>query len=204
MALTIIYFCCFIFVGTADWHYLRKFSLTSSQAHKAFTLAFPAYKTNESWIAVAKYLYGDNEWKQKLNVVDDDPGVGVGVGAGAGANANVDEAVNDLLVDAGGVATIYGYLSQIVPNEGDVPTYDALNFAKKFVGSAIPDEESDDESGEEEERADELVVENDAEAKKILYDELNAAGRKRLLELLSEHVEQQYRKSPTIKDQVSI
>ena len=34
----------FIIAVTADCHYLRKFSFTSSQANKAFTLAFPAYK----------------------------------------------------------------------------------------------------------------------------------------------------------------
>ena len=45
--------------GTADWHYLRKFSLTSSQAHGAFNKAFPMYKNDESWIAVAQYMYGD-------------------------------------------------------------------------------------------------------------------------------------------------
>ena len=43
--------------GMADWHYLRKFSLTSSQAHKSFILAFPDYRTNESWVAVGRYLY---------------------------------------------------------------------------------------------------------------------------------------------------
>jgi hypothetical protein len=48
------------FPGTADWHYLRKFSLTSSQAHGCFIAAFPFFKHSEAWKSIAQYIYGDN------------------------------------------------------------------------------------------------------------------------------------------------
>ena len=44
---------------------MRKFSFTSSQAHLAFKKAFPAFKNNESFVAVAQYIYG-NDWIMKL------------------------------------------------------------------------------------------------------------------------------------------
>ena len=55
-------------IGTADWHYLRKFSFTSSQANGSFVAAFPEYQDNESWVAVARYLYGEDQWRTKLKV----------------------------------------------------------------------------------------------------------------------------------------
>ena len=54
--------------GTADWHWLRKFSLTSSQANGAFEKAFSLFNDDEDWITVAKYLYGERNYREKLLV----------------------------------------------------------------------------------------------------------------------------------------
>ena len=55
-------------IGTADWHFLRKFSFTSSQAYFSFKKAFPLFKENESWQKVAKYLWGENGWEEALGI----------------------------------------------------------------------------------------------------------------------------------------
>ena len=55
--------------GTADWHYLRKFSLTSSQSHSAFEKAIFDFKEDSNWVAVAEYLYGETEWRDKLKII---------------------------------------------------------------------------------------------------------------------------------------
>ena len=177
--------------GTADWHYLRKFSLTSSQAHKAFILAFPDYRTNESWVAVGRYLYGD-DWKEKLNVVDN---VGLeveGLEVGTGVD-DVDVGTGVGVGDEGGILTIRFYLNQIVPDEGDLPTYDALNLAKKYVGTVMPDNEGEENDEEIETNGvgGELVIGSEVEAKGVI-SELSSATRKRLFTLLAEHVEVQY------------
>lgn len=44
--------------GSADWHQLRKFSLTSSQTFESFKLAFPLFKDDNSWVHMAKYAFG--------------------------------------------------------------------------------------------------------------------------------------------------
>jgi hypothetical protein len=58
--------------GTADWHYLRKFSLTSSQANRAFLQSIVEYKDDPSWAAIALYLYG-NDWMKILNLTPATP-----------------------------------------------------------------------------------------------------------------------------------
>lgn len=44
--------------GTADWHWGRKFSLTSSHSHEAFEAAFSLFKNKCHWKIVAEYLHG--------------------------------------------------------------------------------------------------------------------------------------------------
>lgn len=58
----------FILIGTADWFWQRKFSLTSSQAHGAFLKLLPDRKDNNDWIKVATYLYGAN-WAEELGLI---------------------------------------------------------------------------------------------------------------------------------------
>ncbi|GFH62179.1 predicted protein [Chaetoceros tenuissimus] len=53
--------------GTADWFWLRKFSLTSSQAHGAFLKLLPDKKDNDDWIKVATYIYGE-DWAEVLDL----------------------------------------------------------------------------------------------------------------------------------------
>ena len=52
--------------GTADWHWLQKFSLTSSQVNGALEKVFSLFVDDEDWIAVAKYFYGEENWRDKL------------------------------------------------------------------------------------------------------------------------------------------
>ena len=52
--------------GTADWHYGRKFSLTSSQASRSFQVAFINYQMNDDWVQVARNLFGDEYYERKL------------------------------------------------------------------------------------------------------------------------------------------
>ncbi len=55
-------------IGTADWHHLRKFSFTSSQAYFAFVKAFHLFKNDESWIEVAKFIWGERDWRSALDL----------------------------------------------------------------------------------------------------------------------------------------
>ena len=66
----------FLFLGTADWHHLRRFSFTSSQAFFAFAKAFQLfYQHSHAWREVAKFLYGQN-WRNEMSLqtsaLDDD------------------------------------------------------------------------------------------------------------------------------------
>jgi len=57
----------YIFLGTLDWHLLRRFSLTSLQGNKAFLTALPNFQEEEEWKEVAIYLYGHG-WKQAAGI----------------------------------------------------------------------------------------------------------------------------------------
>ena len=46
--------------GTADWHWARRFSMTSSQTHSAMTAAYPSFKNKPHWDAVMRHLHGPN------------------------------------------------------------------------------------------------------------------------------------------------
>jgi hypothetical protein len=105
-------------LGIADWHYLRKFSLTSSQAHMAFLKAFPAYQDQMAWIEVAKYLYG-NDWKTILNVDDKSNQI------------PTDDIIGIAEDDS---CTLETYLYDIIPEEEDPTSAAALNILKTYVG----------------------------------------------------------------------
>ena len=51
--------------GTADWHYGRKFLITSSQSNASFEIAFINYQNDSNWCNVAEYLFGKNYHKGK-------------------------------------------------------------------------------------------------------------------------------------------
>jgi hypothetical protein len=42
--------------SSADWHYMRKFSLTSSQSHAAFLISFPKFGDSNHWRMVASFF----------------------------------------------------------------------------------------------------------------------------------------------------
>ena len=59
--------------GSADWHLLRKLSLTSSQSHESIKALLPDYGGNEDVVTVMKYLEGpdwalEEEEEQALTV----------------------------------------------------------------------------------------------------------------------------------------
>ena len=76
--------------GTADWHYMRKFSLTSSQGHGAFFAALPAYQDDERWIEVAVHIYGE-DWKEVLKIPPPAGQGGTGNGTDDGSSDNEEE-----------------------------------------------------------------------------------------------------------------
>ena len=137
-----------------------------------------------------------------------DLGVGVGEGEDIGAEGDGTSGGASVGVDAGGIAKIQAYLNQIEPAEDDSPTYDALKFAHKYVGTRILDNEGEDSDSDSDsddefslnERGGELIVGSESEAKRAI-NKLRASAKKRLLTLLVEHIETVYRKSPTIKHQ---
>jgi len=111
-------------IGTADWHYLRKLSLTSSQAHMAFKKAFIAYKCEPAWLAVAVYLYG-NDWRSALNITDPVPVPTAGASAAdadAGAASQEEE-------DLRHTRSVHDYVTNLpIPEEDDDVAQDALDF----------------------------------------------------------------------------
>lgn len=46
--------------GTADWHYHRKFSLTSSQANHSFKISLPNYQYSSHWKMIETYCTGQS------------------------------------------------------------------------------------------------------------------------------------------------
>ena len=123
-------------LGTADWHYLRKFSLTSSQAHIAFKKAFPAFREDESFIAVAKYMFGDENWKSSLltqqqQQQDDeqinDEQVELNNDDDSSSSINADGPLNP--------KSLFRFISEFVPDENsDTDFLVALRFIKEYVG----------------------------------------------------------------------
>ena len=71
--------------GTADWHLLRKLSLTSSQSHESIKALLPDYGNDEDVVKVMKYLEGPDWALEGAGEAadggdDDDHGVADGVG----------------------------------------------------------------------------------------------------------------------------
>ena len=169
----------FVLSGTADWHLMRKFSLTSSQAHKSFLALLPKFKENRSFIKTAEYLYGP-DWATVLNIetsaddVDSDAST---------TNGSDDDDEHDPL----NPATAREYFQNFpVPDEDDDAQRAALNFIQFYVC------DEDDEDGQ--------IVASEEEAKEEISD-LSARVKKNVLALLGNHVvHETYRRKPTAKD----
>ena len=190
--------------GTADWHYLRKFSLTSSQAHQAFVSAFPAFKDDEAWIAVAEYLYGKDTWRETLNIREDIPS------NDEEGSESEDDVQNAAQVDPLNPLTIQAYLSSYIVDEDDedaVSKMRALSFAKRYVfgdmqeeGEAMPGTDSALPSTfNQDSDAEGIVVESESDARKVIND-MNSRVRRSLITILSCQVHETYRKNTATKD----
>jgi hypothetical protein len=162
--------------GTADWHYLRKFSLTSSQAHMAFIKAFPAYQDHIAWIEVAKYLYG-NDWKTVLNVDDK-------------SNQMPTQRTNDSNVDDA-AGTLETYLYNIIPNEDDPASTAALHILKAYVGNSGNDSVDNGITH----RLKETIINSKDEADTIIR-ELSNPIRLAMIKLLLGHIKAEQHRKP--------
>ena len=136
--------------GTADWHYLRKFSLTSSQAHHAFRQAIELHQDDDAWIDVAKYLHGTRSWRSDLNLPlneqgnnndedstssnEDDAGAARDNDAAAGDDAAGDDAAGD---DAAGDDAA-GDDDDVAARDNDAATVDEV-MAAAAAADAIMD-----------------------------------------------------------------
>lgn len=192
-------------LGTADWHYMRKFSLTSSQAHRSFDAAFPAFKADADFIAIAKYLYGENDWQKTLGVVVAPPvEQPVTVNEEEGAPADQEEE------DPQAQVALFNYINSLVHDEnGGAASFQALEFLKKYIGSLEPatgqngEENENNENSENSEgvrRSQEIVAADETEAKNI-YSELSGDARRATLSILSNHVQDAtHRKKAESKD----
>ena len=127
--------------GTADWHFFRKFSLTSSQAHKAFLEAFVLFKDNTSWIAVANYLYG-KKWIEVLKINDEEE-------VAESNELDVDETGQNNEDEVDPTPTpIHSFIENyIVQEEDDQGLHGVLCKLKAFV---IPERNEGQEEEEEE------------------------------------------------------
>ena len=193
--------------------------MTSSQAHNAFVVAFPEYQEDPAWIATAKYLYGNSNWRLELLHV-------------------TDAAAELQLEDNGGAhsptrpITLHAYVQQIIPAEDDPLARRALDFLKLYVGAVdnlLNPTEDEDSTDNDENPAVSGVVENNTgsvhsssvtgsreeegeegtggekiirtlQEAKALVDGLNSSLRKVILQLLSEHVHAPFRKAATKQD----
>ena len=180
------------FTGTACWHYLRKFSLTSSQAHTAFLALIPKYKDDASFVKVAEYLYGP-EWASILKIVDDTPNNANDANV---QNETADEDATNGTDDHLNPETLKNFVKAFpIPDEDDEAQTAALNFIESYV-VVEEDEDRDDHSTEEG-----VVIESEDEAKTIVRLQLNARERKTVLDLLAGHITHDaYRKKTTTKD----
>ena len=167
------------FTGTADWHYLRKFSLTSSQTHKAFAIAIKNYKDDEAWVSAASHLYGD-DWREVLNVGPVDE-VQANEQEGNERNHNISKEEEE--EKGAGLlrpVSIQTYTSIISSNESDELKREALIFLKDYIGFTSSNNEVDESRGDNDEIGDEQegdestgkIVESQQEAK-IIVDNLN-------------------------------
>ena len=205
-------------IGTADWHWLRKFSLTSSQAHGAFVKGIQRFKDDPAWMHVARYLYGD-DWQTEL-------GITVAVDA-AGADAVSDEDSDsdsddeEDRSDPLAPMPIEDYLRAYpIPQDGDVCKIDAVCVLKRHAGvfeglPPPPDIEypfGECPSGEDEGRGvgandDEddsiegpIVCPNEDAAKEAMPT--NSHVIREMLKILGDHVHETYRKKGSRKDLV--
>jgi len=123
----------------------RKFSLTSSQAHGAVVTAFPLFQDKPAWIKVVSFMYGEENWKEALNLPD--PAV---------APAGEDNVTNDFdsvsSNDHGDEdplkpRSVREYLINFIPAEDQDFERLAMVFLKKYVlgdGDVDPTDEHND------------------------------------------------------------
>ncbi len=128
-----------ITLATADWHYMRKFSLTSSQAHSAFIAAFSEFKDEEAWISVAEYLYS-TEWRATL--LPDEESTSSDDENASGADEREDEGVATLSTNS----PLADFLNKRpIPDEDDQIGRLALDWAKRYVNPSGPEDTGNEE-----------------------------------------------------------
>ncbi len=165
---------------------MRKFSFTSSQAHHAFKAAFPQYKNDPSWIAVAECLFGVNKWKDALGIneldsIDEEE-----------EGASEDEEEGDEQHDKLNPPTLQQYLSQLGDQEEDDQA-DGLEWLRIYVNSNPCNGGGGEELAEENIQLMEGKVVADEENATTLVNALSKEQRRCISQILLDHVHPDFR-----------
>ena len=191
--------------GTHDWHMGRKFSLTSSQAHGSVIAAFPLFKDKPEWIKVVSFLYGEENWREALNIPR---------APGHASASSSDDDATSVGSNSPPTRSIQEYLGSFVPAEGNDFQRFAMIFLKKYVFSegvlAADDSDSSSDSDSDDDApslqttqdldAEGAVVASETEAKKIVAG-MRSQARREALKILALQVEHEpFRSKPSAKD----
>ena len=171
---------------------MRKFSFTSSHAHGAFKAAFPDYQHDESWIAVAKYLYGEDKWREELNLGEEQQVVEPNSEEDEnGTEENEEEETQSSKLNP---LSIQVYLSQLLENmdaNDEEEDADALDWLKIYILSNVKDGESDEAAMENVALFEGTVIDNeDAASNTVNF--LSPQQRKKVFSYLYGHVHPDY------------
>ena len=192
--------------------------MTSSQAHKAFVVAFSAFKDKPAWKAVGKYLFGPN-WREEL--LDDEEPAPTEETLAPVPDPGVATGSNDDIGDPLNPPSIQVYVANFIVPEDQEELRSAINFVKKYVFGTPRQNEDDTAAANNDESA--SSSEEDFAAGTDLPQDLNAEGytissekakaivetletrqRQAVTSILSDHVMHvQYRKNGGKRDLIA-
>ena len=146
--------------------------MTSSQAHKAFVVAFSAFKDKPAWKAVGQYLFGPN-WREEL--LDDEEPAPAEETLAPVPDPGVATGSNDDTGDPLNPPSIQVYVANFIVPEDQEELRSAINFVKKYVfGTPRQNEDDTADAANNEESA--SSSEEDFAAGTDLPQDLNAEG----------------------------
>ena len=163
------------------------------------------YKDNASWIAVAKYMYGD-QWKEILLPAPQQDEENADEGATAGGDTRTQETI-----------AIELFLHQYDDYaHDDISQIATLQFLRRYtcgfspqIGAIPSEDDSDSDDGNEDNTElsrwqpgqNPIIVGSETEAKDIVTNKLRTANAKKgVINILTSHVPLRYRKKLTTKD----
>ena len=121
--------------------------MTSSQAHGGIIAAFPLFKDKPLWVKVVSYMYGEENWREKLNVP-----LPANQVAGNDHDTRTDHDTSNeedplTVIDPLNPRTIQEYLAGCIPAEDNDFERIALTFLKKYVFGDGNDDADDSNGG---------------------------------------------------------